>query len=75
MEFAQTKNSKTILIVVDFYKKKIQESPEICGCFVHFFENHLTEEIFVLDASNWLKLVASVFLNYLPDFYLITNKF
>ena len=27
------KNSKTILIVVDFHKKKIQESPEICECF------------------------------------------
>ena len=38
-------------------------------------ENRLAEEIFVLDASNWLKPVASVFLNYLPDFYLITNKF
>ena len=27
------KNSKTILIVVDFHKKKNQESSEICGCF------------------------------------------
>ena len=74
------KNSKTILIVVDFHKKKIQESPEICGCFKlkllksTLFRNHLAREIFALDASNWLKSVVSVFLNYLPDFYLITNK-
>ena len=75
------KNSKTILIVVDFHKKKIEESPDICRCFKlkllksTLFRNHLAREIFALDASNWLKPVASVFLNYLPDFYLITNKF
>ena len=27
------KKSKTIPIAVDFHTKKIQESPEICGCF------------------------------------------
>ena len=32
-------------------------------------------EFFVSDASNWLKPVASVFLNYLLDFYLVRNKF
>ena len=31
--FLKPKKSKTIPMVVDFPKKKIQDSPEICGCF------------------------------------------
>ena len=75
------KNPKPYLLLLTSIRKKFKKVQRFVdvsnwSCWkVHFFENHLAEEIFVLDASNWLKLVASVFLNYLPDFYLITNKF
>ena len=65
------KNSKTILKVVDFHKKKIQESTEICGSAAQ--KNTFSKIIRQRKSSNWMRQIGSMLRELLLTFFNFLN--